>query len=68
MAELLSIMRANPLTSMLFGMIIVVFVKGSFIFLVASLVVFAARRLSANQKHIIWFAVIFLLVLFPSLG
>ena len=65
MAELISILRAEPVTSTLFGMIIVVFAKGLFVFLVASIVILAARRLTANQKHIIWFLVIVLFVLIP---
>ena len=65
MAEFISILRVDPVTSTLFGMIIVVFAKGLFVFLVASIVILAARRLTANQKHIIWFLVIVLFVLIP---
>jgi len=65
MAEFISTLRVDPVTSTLFGMIIVVFAKGLFVFLVASIVILASRRLTANQKHVIWFLVIVLFALIP---
>ena len=65
MAEFISLLRANPLTSMLFGLVTATFVKGSLLLLLTFTVVLVARRLAANQKHIIWFVVIVFLILTP---
>jgi beta-lactamase regulating signal transducer with metallopeptidase domain len=70
MAELMSIIRTNPLTSTLFGIVMTTAAKGFIVFLLTSLVILAVRRLSANQKHIIWFLIIVSIswLILPSLN
>jgi 4-amino-4-deoxy-L-arabinose transferase-like glycosyltransferase len=65
MAELMSIIRTNPLTSTLFAIVMTTAAKGFIVFLLTSLVILAVRRLSANQKHIIWFLIIVSFIVIP---
>ena len=58
MEQLLATLRLDQWSSILLGMLLAVFVIGVLVFLLASSMVVLFKRLSFEQRHVIWLMVI----------